>query len=61
LAQPEVLLPDHLPISGVILADHVRSLDWQIRRAEFIARLPDSTLRRVMEKLHTLLPLSSND
>jgi mRNA interferase MazF len=51
----EERLPDGLGVTGVILADQVRSLDWQARQAQFIARLPADTLRRVLEKLDTLL------
>jgi mRNA interferase MazF len=51
----EVHLPNDIGVTGVILADQVRSLDWQARQARYIARLPDDTLRRVLEKLDTLL------
>ena len=32
----EVQIPADLSVSGVILADQVRSLDWRARQAEFI-------------------------
>ncbi|MEO8209383.1 MAG: type II toxin-antitoxin system PemK/MazF family toxin [bacterium] len=32
----EVLIPLHLKISGVILADQIKSLEWKIRRVKFI-------------------------
>ena len=51
----EVLLPEGLPVTGVILADQVKSLDWRMRNADFIAKLPDTTLKQVLQKLHTLL------
>src|SRR5579859_5198728 len=35
----EVLLSTGLPISGVVLSDHVRSVDWRVRKATFIAKL----------------------
>ena len=35
----EVVLPDGLPVSGVVLADHVRNIDWQARHASRIACL----------------------
>jgi mRNA interferase MazF len=31
----EVSLPTGLPITGVILADQIKSLDWRVRRTEF--------------------------
>ena len=51
----EVVLPDGLPIAGVILADQVRSLDWRSRTAVFIARLGDEALAETLGKLATLI------
>jgi mRNA interferase MazF len=52
----EVPVPVGLAISGVILADQVKSLDWRVRRAERICVLPESTVAEVLAKLMTLLP-----
>jgi len=51
----EVLIPDGLKIGGAILSDQVKSLDWKIRQAEFICKLPTSTFDEVMQKLGTLI------
>jgi len=51
----EVALPDGLPISGVILADQVKSLDWRAREVEKIAKLPDNIMKDVMTKVGMLL------
>ncbi|WP_423226084.1 endoribonuclease MazF [Candidatus Amarolinea aalborgensis] len=51
----EVNLPHGLPISGVILADQVRSLDWQARAVEFICALPDTVTQEVLQKIGLLL------
>ena len=51
----EVALPDGLEISGVILSDQVKSLDWKARKAEFGSKLPSSTLNEVVQKLSTLI------
>ena len=51
----EVLLPEGLKINGAVLSDQVKSLDWKIRQAEFICRLPAATLDEVLHKLNTLL------
>lgn len=51
----EVLLPGSLPISGVVLADQVRSLDWQARGADFICTVPPEVIREVLEKLELLI------
>jgi mRNA interferase MazF len=51
----EVLLPEGMPVSGAILADQVKSLDWRARKAELICTLPDETTSEVLQKLNTLL------
>ena len=51
----EVLLPEGLPISGVILADQARNLDWKSRRAAFIGRVGQDTLAEILGKLSVLL------
>ena len=51
----EVLIPTGLPVTGAILSDQVKSLDWRARRAELICALPARTISEVLEKLATLL------
>lgn len=51
----EVNLPEGLPIQGVVLADHVKSVDWQGRKSEWIASAPDEVLDEVRAKLKPLL------
>jgi mRNA interferase MazF len=51
----EVVIPAGLPVSGVVLADQVKSLDWRARQAEFAARLPAHTGAEVVGKLAVLL------
>jgi mRNA interferase MazF len=51
----EVFLPENLTVEGVILADQVKSLDWQSRKAVYICTLPVSVVNEVLEKLKTLL------
>jgi mRNA interferase MazF len=53
--QFEVILPPGLPISGVILVDHVKSFDWEARKCEFIGRLPKDVMLEVIGKLSTLI------
>jgi len=36
----EVNIPTGLKVTGVILADQIKSLDWLVRNATFICRLP---------------------
>jgi mRNA interferase MazF len=51
----EVLIPGGLPISGAILSDQVKSLDWRERKAELICVLPFQTISETLLKLDTLL------
>lgn len=51
----EVHIPAGLKASGVILADQVKSLDWQARNAEYCCRVPELTLMEVLGKLNALL------
>ncbi|MFH2104184.1 MAG: endoribonuclease MazF [Chloroflexota bacterium] len=51
----EVLIPAGQKISGAILSDQVKSLDWKARQAEFVCELPASTMDEVLQKLNTLL------
>jgi len=51
----EVLIPEDLSVSGVILADQVKSLDWRARKAELICPLPKDSILEVLQKLGALL------
>lgn len=51
----EVALPCGFAISGVVLADHVKSADWAGRRVEFAARAPSQIIAEVTAKLRPLL------
>ena len=51
----EVTVPPSLPVSGVVLADQVKSMDWRARKAEFAGRLPVDTRDEVLGKLGSLL------
>jgi mRNA interferase MazF len=51
----EVRLPAGLGVTGAVLSDQVKSLDWRERRAERIARLPDDVLSQVLARVEALL------
>jgi len=51
----EVLIPPGMAVSGAILADQVKSLDWRARNAEWICTLPGEMVNEVLQKLGTLL------
>jgi hypothetical protein len=44
-------------ISGVVLADHVKNLDWQARRVVFEAKASADVVIDVRERLRVLLGL----
>jgi mRNA interferase MazF len=51
----EVLLPEGLPISGAILSDQVKNLDWKAREAKKICYLPDDVMNKVLQRVKALL------
>jgi len=51
----EVMLPDNLEISGVILADQIKSLDWQARNARFARKASHEVTNEVLAKIKVLL------
>jgi mRNA interferase MazF len=54
----EVLLPPGGRIGGAVLADQMKNLDWQVRRAVFEAKAPTEIITDVRERLRALLGLS---
>ena|SRR5688500_3181527 len=51
----EIVVPQGLAVSGVILADQLKSIDWHGREAGFICALPQATIAEVIGKVRTLL------
>ncbi len=51
----EVAIPGGLPVSGVVLADQVKSLDWRARRAELLCELDGSTTTKAIQRIGALL------
>jgi mRNA interferase MazF len=52
----EVRVPEGAGVTGVVLADRVKSLDWRARDLAFIAKAPRGVVAEVVAKLATLLP-----
>lgn len=52
----EVVVPDGLRVTGAVLADQVKSLDWRARQAGLIEPASDDLLAEVLAKI---LPLVS--
>jgi len=51
----EVLLPAGSAVSGAILADHVKSLDWKVRQAKRAGKVSEKILEEVVARLSPLL------
>lgn len=51
----EVEIPKNEKITGVVLSDHLKSLDWRARNVEFVSELSDSVVDEVLKKLKVLL------
>jgi mRNA interferase MazF len=51
----EVEIPDNPFVSGVVLSDQVKSLDWRQRRAEFVCTPDEQLLEEVVQKAFALL------
>jgi mRNA interferase MazF len=51
----EVVIPPGGTVSGVVLADQMKSLDWKERRVEQAGRAPASVVEEVLARLAPLL------
>lgn len=54
----EVRLPSGMKTTGVVLADQVKSLAWDARRAKYVETVPAEVLRAIHERLALLLSLA---
>jgi mRNA interferase MazF len=50
----QVPLPPELPVHGAVLCEHLRSIDWRVRNAVFLGRMPDAILSHVREVVRTI-------
>jgi mRNA interferase MazF len=51
----EVAIPRGLKVSGVVLSDQVKSLDWKARDTRFACEVPAAVLQDVLARLATLM------
>lgn len=51
----EVALPSGATISGVVLVDQLRSLDWRARKARLVERAPGHVVDEVLARLAPLV------
>ena len=42
-------------ISGVVLSDQIKSLDWKTREIEFIIKISSKTIDEIIDKIRVLL------
>lgn len=56
----EVPVPKGAGLSGVVLADHIRSLDWVERQAQFHSRAPQDLLDEVIARIEAILAIDGN-
>ena len=48
-------LPADLTVHGVVLADHIQSLDWRTRHVEFLCKAPSELVEDVAAKVRALI------
>jgi mRNA interferase MazF len=51
----EVKLTQKVPVTGVILSDQIKSLDWKARNAKFICKLDIDVIDEVLGKIKALI------
>ena len=51
----EVLIPPGMAVTGVVLSDQIKSLDWRARQAKLADQLPKAELADVFAKVRALL------
>jgi mRNA interferase MazF len=51
----EVLIPSGSKVTGAILSDQIKSLDWRVRDAKRIAKAPREVITEVLAKIYTLV------
>ncbi|HKO56519.1 MAG TPA: endoribonuclease MazF [Thermoanaerobaculia bacterium] len=51
----EVVLPAGLTVSGAVLSDQIKSVDWRAREARFICSLPEAIVNSILQRAAVLL------
>lgn len=51
----EVRLPSDLGVSGVVLSDQIKSLDWRVRKARLICTVPADIVAEVVAKVQAII------
>lgn len=51
----EVLLPNDGKVTGAVLSDQIKSLDWKARKAKLIMKAPPKVITEVIDKARILI------
>ena len=57
----EIPLPDDADVKGVILSHHLKSLDWRVRNARYMTRIPQYVVDEVLLILSSILDIPQWD
>jgi len=53
----DIPLPEGLDVKGVVLAHHLKSLDWRVRNARFMTRVPEYVVEDVLVMVASILDI----
>ena len=51
----EIEVPEDLYVEGVIRADQVKSLDWQVREARFLCGMPVEVVKQAADIVYAII------
>ncbi|WP_344912534.1 type II toxin-antitoxin system PemK/MazF family toxin [Amphibacillus indicireducens] len=51
----EIELPIGLEVDGVILTDHIKSIDWRSRNMKVVGKAPDDVFDKCITRIHTFI------
>jgi mRNA interferase MazF len=51
----EVVLPPGLKAKGAVLADQIKSLDWRVRKAKLLCRVPGEVMEETLGRVLALI------
>ncbi len=55
----EVPIPPGAKVTGVVLSDHLRSVDWIARNADFHSQAPTDLVLEVLARIEAILAIES--
>lgn len=48
-------IPPGLPVTGAVLCDQVKNIDWRARNVQFCCKMPDAVVDELRENIHLLI------